>query len=467
MRERTSRALPGLAAAVLLALPACAPAAGTAAAGAAEQPAPRAMAPGTAADVRSGPMVGFSEMRAAYLWLQTTAPARVHFVYWDTAAPGRRYTTAAVQTRAEEAHTARVVADSVEPGRRYAYEAYVDGRRVERPYAMRFQTQALWQWRTDPPPFRIAIGSCNYVNDGPYDRPGTPYGSNHRIFETIHAHRPDAMLWLGDNTYLREADWHTRSGILYRYSHTRALPELQPLLASTHNYATWDDHDYGPNNADRSWARKHVTREAFDLFWGNPPFGVEGLGGVTTQFQWQDVEFFLMDGRWSKSPEARRTGERELLGDAQIRWLIDALRTSEAPFKFVAVGVQVLSTAARGENYATMPEERQRLLDAIAAERIPGVIFLTGDRHFTELSRLERPGTYPLHDLTVSPLTAGLSSQRDEANTLRVPGTYVEQHNFALLDVSGPRPDRVLRISGRGVEGAELWGREIRAAELR
>ena len=52
---------------------------------------------------------------------------------------------------------------------------------------------------------------------------------------------PDFMLWLGDNTYLRESDWNSRTGFIKRYPHTRALSELQPLLASTHHYATWDD----------------------------------------------------------------------------------------------------------------------------------------------------------------------------------------------------------------------------------
>ena len=60
------------------------------------------------------------------------------------------------------------------------------------------------------------------------------------------------MLWLGDNIYTREVDFYSLSGYQKRYTHTRNIKEMQPLLSNTHHYAIWDDHDYGPNNTDRS-----------------------------------------------------------------------------------------------------------------------------------------------------------------------------------------------------------------------
>lgn len=50
-----------------------------------------------------------------------------------------------------------------------------------------FRTQALWQWRSDPPTLRIAAGSCAYLNDGRFDRPGKPYGGGEEIFDHIAA----------------------------------------------------------------------------------------------------------------------------------------------------------------------------------------------------------------------------------------------------------------------------------------
>jgi alkaline phosphatase D len=94
------------------------------------------------------------------------------------------------------------------------------------------------------------------------------------------------------------------------------------------------------------------------------------------------------------------------------------------------------------------------------------VVFLSGDRHLTELTRLEREGTYPLYDITISPLSAGAYAD-GKANAASVPGTLVTQRNFALLDFSGPRTDRSMKISVHDTAGALLWTRTITARELR
>jgi hypothetical protein len=124
-----------------------------------------------------------------------------------------------------------------------------------------------------------ATGSCAYINEAAYDRPGNPYGSEYEIFEAINESKPDFMIWLGDNMYLREPDWNSWTGITKRWTHSRSVPEMQPLLASAHHYAIWDDHDYGPNNSDRGWWNKNQTYEAFQLFWANPSYGIGDMKG--------------------------------------------------------------------------------------------------------------------------------------------------------------------------------------------
>ena len=91
------------------------------------------------------------------------------------------------------------------------------------------------------------------------------------------------------------------------------------------------------------------------------------------------LDFFLLDNRYHKTSNKNFTTQRQLLGKEQIDWLINALSSSLAPFKFVAVGGQVLSSEAQHENYATFPEEREYLLRKIREAKIEGVIFLDGD----------------------------------------------------------------------------------------
>ena len=418
--------------------------------------------------INSGPMVGYSTMQEVLLWVQTEETANVHFEYYEINNPKVKFSTDKIETEKKNGYVAKLIADQVIPGKKYKYEVYINNYKIERNYAMEFQTQELWKWRTDPPDVKFVIGSCSYINEPKFDRPGKPYGSNFEIFNSINKKKPDFMLWLGDNTYLREPDWNSRTGFIKRYSHTRAFPELQPLLASTHHYATWDDHDYGPNNSDGSFWLKETASEIFKLFWGNPNYNVTGKGGITGFFQWSDLDFFLLDNRYHRTANNNLTGNRQMLGKDQIDWLINALSFSQASFKFVAVGGQVISNGPVYENYATYPDERKYLLDKIREAKIEGVIFLDGDRHHTILSKMqETKNVYPLYDLTCSSLTAGVNNDNEPYNSFKLEETFVNVNNFGMLNVTGPTNDRELTIQIFDKDGKELWIKSIKANDLK
>ncbi|MFA0961426.1 alkaline phosphatase [Roseivirga sp. BDSF3-8] len=410
--------------------------------------------------LQAGPMVGYSTMQEAGVWVQTDRPADVSIRYWSENDSTHLYQSSVISTNAAQAYTAHLIADSLQPGHRYRYLLYIDNIEIERPYKLSFTSQPLWQYRNDAPDFSFALGSCMYINQPEYDRPGKPYGRGYHIFNSILEKQPHFMLWLGDNVYLREADWNSRAGIYGRYTHDRSISELQPLLGSVHHYAIWDDHDYGPNNSDRSFWNKEITAEAFRRFWYNPNYGQSGGNDISGTFFWNDVQFFLLDDRWYRAPNSMEDKNKPLLGQNQMRWLKDALLFSQAPFKIIVMGGQVINPAQDGENYASYPSERQQLLDFIKEENIPGILFLSGDRHFTELSMLQHD-SYPLYDLTVSPLTSGVVSPDEEQNTCRVKGTLISQQNFAVVQVSGRKGDRSLNITVYDDEGSTLWQKTI------
>ncbi|MBD2701993.1 alkaline phosphatase family protein [Spirosoma sp. BT702] len=418
--------------------------------------------------LQSGPMVGYSDTREVMLWAQTKQPAKVQIRYHEVGKLTPVHLTNEVLTDRKTAFTAHLLADQVDPGKKYEYELLIGGQKVSLPYPTQFQTQSLWQWRTDPTAFRFGVGSCTYVNEPEYDRPGKPYGGGYEIFSAISAQKPDFMLWTGDNTYTREVDWNSRTGVLKRYTHTRSLPEMQPLLANTHNYATWDDHDFGPNDADRSYWLKPVTLEAFKLFWTNPNYVFpEGCAGT---FFWNDCQFFLLDDRTFRAPNDMPDGPaKAYFGDTQIQWLVDALTFSRATFKFIVTGGQIINPTEAFENYSIYGTERKRFFAAIAEAKIPGVLFITGDRHHSILHKLDRSGTYPLYDLTISPLTSSVAQPRaDELKqSTYVDNTLVTERNFGLLSVSGPLNDRVLNIKVFDQKGTERWSRDLRASELK
>lgn len=406
-------------------------------------------------------MVGYSEMMEVALWVQTTEEAEVYFRYRAVGAE-KTYRTQTVNTSPVSAFTAKVIADSVDQGMEYTYTLFINGKEVTLDRELNFETQKLWQWREDPPAFTFAIGSCAYVNEEAYDRPGNGYGSNYQIFEALSEADPNFMIWMGDNVYLREADWYTRTGIMHRNTHTRSLPEMQDFLGHVHHYATWDDHDYGPNNSDRSFRNKQDSKEAFDLFWANPSSGLNDEG-VTTMFQWADMEFFMWDNRWFRNGNRRYdidTADRVVFGDDQLEWLFDHLTNSYAPYKFVVMGGQFLNSSVSHENLiALSPNERQRIIDFIYANDIEGVVFLTGDRHHSEISVLEEEDKPRIYDVTISPLTAGTAWDKsvEEDNTLRVEDTWINKHCFGLFEVSGERKARKLGLRVIDANGDELY----------
>ena len=108
------------------------------------------------------------------------------------------------------------------------------------------------------------------------------------------------------------------------------------------------------------------------------------------------------------------------------------------------------------------PRERQRIIDRINKEGLRNVVFITGDRHHTVLSKLDLPNGLPLYDLTVSPFTSGVHAPT-EKNTLVVEGTLATERNFAILRFSGPRKERKMSITVRDQNGKALWEKSITA----
>lgn len=415
--------------------------------------------------LQAGPMLGYSDYREVLVWVQTKETGRVKIAYWSNLE--EKKFTKEVLSIPENDFIVKLFPGELVYGTKYQYEVYINNQLLDFSYELSFQSLSLWQYRTNPPEINFAIGSCVYVNETKDDRPGRPYGDKYEVFGSILSKKPDFMIWLGDNIYLREPDFMTKRGVSHRYRHTRSLPEMQPLLASVHNYAIWDDHDYGPNDADGSYANKKLSEEMFNNYWGNPNTDVVGNGGITGQFLWGDVEFFLLDNRYHRSPNRQKTPNKAYLGNKQLDWLIAALTASNAPFKFVCVGGQVINSASVQENYATYPAERELLLQRIHKERIQGVVFFSGDRHHTEISKMDRAAAYPLYDITCSSITSGSHKPNDELNDYREPETSFYQRNFGIVTISGKRTNRKLTVSIYDVTGNKIYDYSIKANDLR
>ena len=406
-------------------------------------------------------MLGHVGQRNAEIW-----------VYWpmENEAVAVKYSTVSTEAAAaqggkeifsvskENSLSKKIVLSSLQPGSHYTF--FLESKSFKTKI-YEFTTQELWQWRKDAPDFSVVFGSCTYVNDTEFDRPGKPYGQSDSIFNVISALKPNAMIWGGDNIYLREGDFETQANMEARYLKARQVPSIQKLLSTCPQYAVWDDHDFGPNDSHSSFQYKKESLATFKAMWGNSNYGFSNNENncISGKVNLNDVDLYLLDNRSFRIPQGTVGITPQMLGKEQINWLIQDLKSSKASFKLVAIGSQVLSSVANFENYANYQQEREYLLKEISENKIKNVIFLTGDRHFAELSEMMLGNSIRVLDITSSPLTSKPYANSKEINSNRVEGTFLGEQNFAHITFKGTAKDRTLNIMLVNSAGKICWAK--------
>jgi alkaline phosphatase D len=132
----------------------------------------------------SGPMLGYQAYREVLIWLETKDAKSVELDYWIAGQPETLKKLSKSRPRTFPAGTQpmKFAVPLLTMGANYEYSITVDGEKVVRPYPLTFKTRPQWEWRTPPPDFKFIFGSCAYLNETIYDRPGTPYGKGNEIF---------------------------------------------------------------------------------------------------------------------------------------------------------------------------------------------------------------------------------------------------------------------------------------------
>lgn len=337
----------------------------------------------------------------------------------------------------------------------------------------------------------IAMGSCI--------RPDWPKSA----LDAAASMRPDAFIFLGDNIYGDSEDMavmRRKWGELAANSGYKQLRDQGTMI-----FATWDDHDFGDNDAGMDYKPRAESQKVFLDFWGeladSPRRNREGIyDAKVVGPDGQRVQIILLDTRYHRSPLIRRPrpepvkgadGKTQstprgpwweagypgdylynsdetttVLGESQWTWLEEQLK-QPAEVRIIASSIQFVSEEHRFENWGNFPHERRRMVDLINRTGAAGVVFVSGDRHWSEISVLapgklaQFPGTfekpepvfasaeaqprYPLIDLTASSLNRS-SSIRKEVNLHRTGGQPFSGWNFGLITIdwnlepeAGPR----------------------------
>ncbi|MDA9120579.1 alkaline phosphatase family protein [Flavobacteriales bacterium] len=267
---------------------------------------------------------------------------------------------------------------------------------------------------------RIAFGSCGHQIGEQF------------IWNSVIAMDPELWIWLGDNIYGDTKDMevlrrkYQQLGDNYNYG---LLKEKCPIIA------TWDDHDYGINDGGKEYPKRAESQKVFLEFFEEPSESPRWKQeGVYTSYEYgidgQRVKVILLDQRYHREePDT----DGDVLGEEQWKWLENEFRNSAAKVVLVGASFQFISDQHPFETWGHFPTARERMLNLIKETGVKGVIFLSGDRHFAEISKLERDDLpYTIYDYMCSGLTHA-NNLMFESNPHRMKGKTYYHRNFGLI----------------------------------
>lgn len=296
---------------------------------------------------------------------------------------------------------------------------------------------------------RIAFGSC------------AKQWLHQSIWESAIESKPDLWLFLGDAVYADtdgKTAWQvTKEQLAGEWNRLADKPEFRKARTAIPMLATWDNHDYGSHAGGAEFALKEESKRIFLDFFGESPdserrskpgiydakiFGPEG----------RRLQVILLDTRSFKNPYDKNPLEKEqwlaegkvggyvpsldpaktLLGQKQWDWLDEQLRLP-AELRLIVSSIQIIPDQKGMDEWGNFPLERQKLFDIIQEIRAEGVILVSGNVHFGELSKAEG-GPYLLYELTSSGMTHINQTYAQAPNRQRVSGPITDK-NFGLIEI--------------------------------
>lgn len=314
---------------------------------------------------------------------------------------------------------------------------------------------------------RIAIGSCSGS-----ERP-IP------ILSRIAAEKPDLYIYAGDNVYGdARANDPALPELRRAYAQLAANPDYERLRLAAPFLMTWDDHDYGLNDAGVEFFGKNEAKALFEHFWdrGDRLAGREGVyDAYAFGPQGERVQILLLDTRWSRTALARlpergprgvyaqtRDPQARMLSQQQWDWLEARLR-EPATVRLIISSIQVLADGHDFEGWDTMPREQQRLFDLINRTEARGVVFVSGDRHSAGLYRREGLLPYTAIEMTASALNRSSTRINDEASTGQI-GSMYSFANYGMVEIDWAK--RAVSLQVRDATGLPVRATQAAFAEI-
>lgn len=311
---------------------------------------------------------------------------------------------------------------------------FVDGLQLGVPYLLRVTDAKGGQWDErefsaldlSPRPVRLAFVSC--ILD-----------LLHRddIWRRFDAQNPEAVLFLGDNVYADRTSFINKNPadekqLWDRYVLTRNRVKLYFQRKLRPVLATWDDHDFGADNAYRDFPAAEASKFTFDAFFAQSPRpSLVGGPGIARRWSAFGADFVFMDGR-SFRDNVTLAGAK-IFGTEQERWLLDGAVAGRPTW--LLNGSLFFGAYQTVENFeGSYRKDFTNFLGALSSS--PAMYcFASGDVHFSEVMDVEaaRIG-YPTFELVASSMHSYSFPGHENrySNPRRRVGTG--SHNFVIFE---------------------------------
>jgi len=244
--------------------------------------------------------------------------------------------------------------------------------------------------------------------------------------------QPDYCIWVGDNVY---ADTRTDAQhIQNQLDKLAAKPGFQTLRDSSEFLVTWDDHDFGLNNAGKNYPLKEESKQIHRKFWqleNEIPADHDGVyyAKLAKQPNGKIIQFIMLDGRYNRDNEGKKA---DALGEKQWAWL-EAQLKKEADLRLIVSGYQLLlDCPTRWEAWAKLGKSRKRLFDLIKETKAMGVVFITGDQHYVEILKKNKALGYDAYEIMASGIN---QTERPSRRNNRILGPDLTKHSAPQITI--------------------------------
>lgn len=244
-------------------------------------------------------------------------------------------------------------------------------------------TATTGQFRTAPSPgsqidMEFGFGACQ------------DNASDHRVWDGILARNPRLFVHLGDFFYLLGTD-DTEAEVLPYVDGQHTGARQKALWQVTPRARTWDDHDFGNDNSDSTWAGRAASAAVFRAT--EPHYTLPAGAGnnpIYQSFTYGNLKFILTDLRHQRSQNsATDNASKTMMGATQKQWFKDELAAAEADpdIALIVWGNSQCYVYASGstqfdtDHWGQFSTERRELVDWWGANITKPMIALSGDSH--------------------------------------------------------------------------------------